>query len=111
MCAGIHQHENKHPPSTHFPWAGSLGTRALLFVAALSKYFWDDSLMAATFQQRASPTVLTLPGTEQDREERKGKGQGNTSGLHPKAPHWASAPGFALRRQAASFPLLCNNKN
>lgn len=67
--------------------------------------------MVATFQLRAIPTVLTFQGTQQGREERKGKRQGDTSGLHPKAPHLASEPGFALRRQAARFPLLCSNKN
>lgn len=91
------------PPGTRFLWAGSLGTRALVFVAALSKYFWDDSFMVATFQQRAIPTVPTFQGTQQGREERKGKRQGDTSGLHPKAPHLASEP--------ARFPLLCSNKN
>lgn len=59
------------PPGTQFPPAVSFGIRALVFVAALSKYFGDDSFMVSMFQQRASPTVLTYQGTEQNREEKK----------------------------------------
>lgn len=57
------------PPGTHFPRAASFGTRALVFIAALSKYFWDDSFMVSEFQKRAFPAVLTYQGKEQDGEE------------------------------------------
>lgn len=48
--------------------------------------------------------------TAQSKSDRKGR-RGGTLGLHPKAPRFASERGFAPRGQAASFPLLCNNKN
>lgn len=62
MCVQTFSSEKVNtPPGTHFPRDVSFGTRALVFVAALSKYFWDDSFMVSTFQQRASPTVLYIP--------------------------------------------------
>lgn len=66
VCRAFISTKVNTPPGTHFPREVSFGTRALVFVAALSKYFWDDSFMVSTFQQRASPTVMTYQGTEQD---------------------------------------------
>lgn len=98
------------PPGTHFPRAVSFGTRALVFVAALSKYFWGDSMHGFNISTEGIPSSPDIP-RHRARQRGEDRVKVDTLHLHPKAAPFASETGSALRQRAAGSLLLCNNKN